>query len=163
MRHFVGVLLALAVAAMLFFGAAWGVARILALRGTVTGTGTAHALTSASGLTAVGLVVATGLVIGILLVARPVSPLATGLPGLVLLAWSAMVVVHSKYAGRYLPLPGSHFAEGFTYLLFNGVLALLGAVMIVPLAVPSRWRRHDSYVDDRGDEFSVHEALGLTP
>ncbi len=163
MRHLVGLLLALAVAAMLFFGAAWGVARILALRGTVTGAGTSHALTSASGLIAVGLVVATGVVVGILLVAPPVSPLATGLPGLVLLAWSALVVVHSKYAARYLPLPGSHFGAGFSYLLFSAVLALLGAVMIVPLAIPSRWRRRNSYVDDRGDEFSVHEALGLTP
>ena len=165
MRHFVGFILALAMSAMLFFGAAWGVDRIVALRGPVTSAGTAHALTSTSGLIAVGLVAGTGLVIGILLIVPAVSPLATGLPGLILLGWSALVVVHSKYVVRYLPLSGSHVTTGLTYLLFNGVLALIGAVMIIPLAVPSRWRRRGAYIDDEDEDeaFSVHTALGLTP
>src|SRR5215472_406106 len=140
MRHIVGFVLALALLAALFFGAADGVNRIIAYRGTVTSVGAQHALTSTHGLMAVGVLVVTGLAIGILLLVPAVSPLATGLPGLVLLGWSALVVVHSKYAARYFPLPHTHFGEGFSYLLFSGVLALLGAVMIIPLAVPSRWR-----------------------
>lgn len=163
-RHLVGLLLALGTLAMLFFGTAWGVGRIVVLRGGVTALGTGQALTSTRGLTAVGVVLATGLVLGILMAVPAVSPLATGLPGLVLLGWSALVVIHSKYTLRYLPLPGSHFTTGLTYLLFNGVLALIGAAMIIPLAVPSRWRRYrDDYVDDDDDEFSVHESLGLIP
>jgi hypothetical protein len=164
-RHLVGLLLALGVLAMLFFGTAWGVGRIVVLRGGVTALGTGNALTSTHGLIAIGVVLATGLVLGILLVVPAISPIATGVPGLILLAWSALVVIHSKYAVRYLPLPGTHFASGLTYLLFNGVLGLIGAVMIIPMAVPSRWRRRDEYVDDEDDDdnFSVHTALGLTP
>jgi hypothetical protein len=165
-RHLVGLVLAVALMATLFFGAAWGVGRIIVLRGPVTALGTGQALTSTRGLVAVGVVVASGLVLGIMLAAPAVSPLATGLPGLILLGWSALVVIHSKYAVRYLPLPGSHFTSGLTYLLFNGVLALLGAMMIIPLVIPSRWRRRRyEFVDDEDDDedYSVHSALGLIP
>jgi hypothetical protein len=163
-RHLVGILLALGLLAMLFFGMAWGVGRIVVLRGSVTALGTEHALTSTRGLMAVGVLLATGLVIGILLAVPAISPLATGLPGLILLGWSALVVVHSRYAVRYLPWPGSHFSTGLTYLLFNGVLGLIGAVMIIPLIVPSRWRRRRfEYVDEEDDDLGVRTALGLTP
>lgn len=163
-RHFVGFILALGVLAMLFFGTAWGVGRIVVLRGSVTALGTEHVLTSTRGLMAVAAVLATGLVIGIMLVAPAVSPLATGLPGLILLGWSALVVMHSRYAVRYMPWPGSHFGTGLSYLLFNGVLGLIGAVMIIPLAVPSRWRRRRyDYVDEEEDDRSMHTALGLIP
>ena len=163
-RHFGGILLALVLLAMLFFGTAWGVGRLVVLRGSVTALGTENALTSSRGLMAVGVVLATGLVIGILLVVPAVSPFATGLPGLILLGWSALVVIHSKYAVRYLPWPGSHFGTGLTYLLFNGVLGLLGAVMIIPLIVPSRWRRRKyEYVDEDDNDRNVHTALGLIP
>lgn len=163
-RHLVGILLALGLLAMLFFGTAWGVGRIVVLRGSVTALGTEHALTSTRGLMAVGVLLATGLVIGIMLAVPAISPLATGLPGLVLLGWSALVVMHSRYAVRYLPWPGSHFGTGLTYLLFNGVLGLIGAVMIIPLIVPSRWRRRRfEYVDEEDDDLGVRTALGLTP
>lgn len=164
-RHLVGLVLALGLLAMLFFGTAWGVGRIVVLRGAVTAHGTSQALTSTHGLIAVGVLLATGLVIGILLAVPAISPITTGFPGLILLGWSALVVMHSKYAVRYLPLPGTHFGTGLTYLLFNGVLGLLGAVLIVPLVVPSRWRRRDYYVDeaDDDDNVGVHTALGLIP
>lgn len=164
MRHLIGLILALAMSAALFFGAAWGVNRIIEMRGAVTTAGTQHALTSTHGLIAVAAVVATGLLIGLLMMVPAVSALATGLPGLVLLGWSALVVTHSRYAFRYLPLPKTHFGEGFTYLLFNGILALIGAAMIIPLAIPSRWRRpRGTYVDDDAEDLGIHTALGLTP
>jgi hypothetical protein len=165
MRHLIGLILAIALSAALFFGAAWGVNRIIEMRGTVTAVGTQHALTSTHGLIAVAAVVGTGLLLGILMSARPVSALATGLPGLVLLAWSTLVVLHNRYAFRYMPLPNTHFGEGFSYLLFNGILALAGAAMIIPLAIPSRWRRpRGTYVDDEEPEdLSMQTALGLTP
>lgn len=165
-RHLVGLLLALGTLAMLYFGTAWAVGRIVVLRGGVTALGTGQALTSSRGLIAVGVLLATGLAIGILVAVRAISPLATGLPGLIMLGWSALVVEHSKYAVKYLPLPGSHFTTGLTYLLFNGVLGLIGAMLVIPLGVPSRWRgRHDDYVDDEDEEEerSVHTALGLIP
>ena len=48
------------------------------------------------------------------------------------------------------------------YLLVHGMLGLMGAAMIVPMLVPSRWRRREYYMDDEED-FSVPEALGLVP
>lgn len=165
MRHLIGFTLALAMSAALFFGGGLGGWRI-----TTAGTGSAHAtwgaLTSVHGLLPLGALLATGLLLGILLAAKRVSPLATGLPGLVLLGWSALVVLHGRSALRFVPLHGSHFATGFTALLSTGALALTGAVMIVPLLWPSRWRRRDTYHDDDDfddDDFSVPSALGLVP
>ncbi len=156
MRHFTGLVLALVLLASLFFAGCWGTERIIGLHG--------HALTSTEGLTAVGAVAGTGLLLGFLLAMPRVSALATGLPGLVLLGWSALVAAHSSYAVRYLPLAGSTFAKGLTDLLFSGVLAMLGAAMIIPLVIPGRWRRRDVAQDeDEMDDLDVHAALGLTP
>lgn len=164
MRHLVGVILAVALAATILFAGAWGVGRILVLRGAVTAAGTANVLTTSRGLFAVGAVAATGLVIGIFLAVPAISPLATGLPGIVAIAWTTLVVMRNQYAVRYLPLPGSHFASGFTYLLFNGILGLLGVAMVVPLAIPSRWRRRSFEAEELDDDdINVHAELGLIP
>jgi hypothetical protein len=166
MRHFTGFILAIVMSAALFFGACWGIARMLALHGAGSGLGPAHVLRSVHGLEAVGAVLGAGLLLGILLVVPRVSPLAAGLPGLVLLAWSGLLIAHSSYTLRYLPLPGTSESTGLVYLLTHGVLAMLGAAMIIPLLVPSRWRR--MYEDDDGaelddEDFSVPAALGLVP
>ncbi|HET9895867.1 MAG TPA: hypothetical protein VFQ44_13145 [Streptosporangiaceae bacterium] len=163
MRHLVGLILALVLGAALYFGAGWGVERVIALHGAVTNHGAQHGLTSPAGLFAVAAVAGTGLLLGILLTAPRVSPLATGLPGLALLGWSALVVIHSQTTLRYVPMPGSHFTAGITYLLFNGILGLLGAAMIIPLAIPSRWYRRDTYVDEAEEDYNVQHALGLVP
>jgi hypothetical protein len=134
MRHLTGFILAIALGAALFFGAGWGFAHLTSL--AVGGTG----LTSPTGLTAVSALAATGLLLGIVIAVRAISPLAPGLPGLVLLAWSALLAVREHQALRWIPLPDHSFAAGYRALLVSGVLALLGAAMIVPLFLPSRWR-----------------------
>lgn len=161
MRHVAGFVLALVLSAALYFGAGWGVARIIALRGP--GSGLGHPLTSTHGLLAIGALIAAGLLLGICLAAPRISPLAAGLPGLVLLGWSGLVVAHSGYALRYLPLPGSQATSGIVYLLLHGVLALAGAAMIVPLLVPSRWRSALADDEEEEEDFSVPAALGLVP
>jgi hypothetical protein len=168
MRHFTGFLLAIVMSAALFFGACWGIARMIALHGAGDGLGPAHVLRSVHGLEDVGAVIGAGLLLGILLVVPRVSPLAAGLPGLVLLAWSGLLIAHSSYTLRYLPLPGTYESTGLVYLLTHGVLVLLGAAMVMPLLVPSRWRRmYDDDDDDDADlddeDFSVPAALGLVP
>jgi hypothetical protein len=163
LRHITGFILALAMSAALFFGGGWGIWRIASAHGAGSPLGDGQALTSVPGLLAVGAVVGTGLLLGILLAVPAVSPLAAGLPGLGLLGWSGLVVAHSRYALRFVPLPGSHYAAGFTSMLFSGALALAGTAMVVPLLVPSRWRR--SYVDDEfdDDDIDVSAELGLVP
>jgi hypothetical protein len=141
MRHVFGVVLAMVTGAVLFLAAGWGVAEITSLhsRGTV--------LTATPGLAAIGAVLGAGLLLGILLAVPAVSPLAAGLPGIALLGWSALLVVSARRATRLIPLQGHSFAAGFASLLTTGVLVLVGAVMVVPLFVPSRWRRQPAEYD----------------
>jgi hypothetical protein len=69
-----------------------------------------------------------------------ISPLAAGLPGLALLAWSGLYLFSVRHAIQYIPLKTRPFGLGFETMLFDGVLAMVGVAMIVPLFVPSRWR-----------------------
>lgn len=155
MRHVFGIVLAVGMAAALFFGAGWGVARIIALHSRGVG------LTSTHGLAAVAVMLGTGLLLGILLAVPGISPLGAGLPGILLLGWSALFVVKAGRATRLIPLQGHAFAAGFGSMLATGVLALAGATLVIPLFVPSRWRRRsdeDGYEDEEDYE---DEDIGL--
>ena len=98
MRHLTGFILAIALGAALFFGAGWGFTHLTSL--AVEGT----ALTTATGLIALSALAATGLFLGIVIAVRAISPLASGLPGLVLLAWSALLAVREHQALQWIPL-----------------------------------------------------------
>ena len=156
MRHLIGFILAIALAAALFFAAGWGFIHMTSLA--------AHGvnLTGRTGLMALAALAGTGLFLGILLAVRAISPLATGLPGLVLLAWSALLAVSAHRALGWVPLQGHSFGAGFRALLAGGTLTLLGAAMIVPLFLPSRWRGTGG--EDVGEEEAeapVTEVSGL--
>ena len=156
MRHLIGFILAIALGAALFFAAGWGFIHMTSLA--------AHGinLTGRTGLMALAALAGTGLFLGILLAVRAISPLATGLPGLVLLAWSALLAVSAHRALGWVPLQGHSFGAGFRALLAGGTLTLLGAAMIVPLFLPSRWRGAGG--EDVGEEEAeapVTEASGL--
>jgi hypothetical protein len=154
MRHLIGLILAIALAAALFFGGGWGAEHVSALAGHSVG------LPSRTGLIGLGAAVATGVFLGILLVVPAVSPLATGLPGLVLLAWTALLAVSSHRALAWIPLQAHSFGAGFRIMLLNGTLALAGAAMIIPLFLPSRWHgRH--YEDEDDEELDLPAATGL--
>jgi hypothetical protein len=153
MRHMLGVLLAVVMGAAMFFGAGWGISRITALHAAGQHIGTAP------GLAALGAMLGTGLLLGILMAAPVVSPLGPGLPGAVLLAWSAFLVLNARRALQLIPLRDHAFAAGFASLLGTGILALAGIMMVIPLFVPSRWRRE--YAEE---EFSdMPTAIGLVP
>jgi len=140
MRHVLGVLLAAAMALILFFVAGWGVARITALHSGGVGL---------TGLAALAAVLACGLLLGVLLAVPWISPLGAGLPGILLLGWSVLLVVSAGRATRLIPLQGHAYAAGFGSMLVTGVLAFAGAMMVIPLFVPSRWRPRGgaTYVD----------------
>ena len=162
MRHIAGFFLALVISAALFFGGGWGIARFSALDAG-QGLRTAHALTDLHNVLPLAALLGTGLLLGILLAVRRVSALATGLPGLTLLGWSAYLLLRGQHALSWVPMPGSHYAAGFTTMLSSGVLALLAAAMIIPLFMPSRWRSGVAEVEEYDDDFSVTSALGLVP
>ena len=142
MRHLVGVLLAVLLAAAVFFAASWGYLKLLiapARLGTLPGGGGSlwhnHAV-----LEGFGALLGVGLIAGLLIAAPRISPLAAGLPGLVLLAWTGLYLFSARRAVHYIPLKTRPYGTGFEAMLFDGVLALIGMAMIIPLFIPSRWR-----------------------
>ena len=139
MRHLTGVVLAVALSAALFFAASWGYLKLLAGRAAPAADGSLiHDRAVVEGFAAL---LAVGLLAGILIAVPAVSPLAAGLPGLALLAWTGLYLASMRRAVQYIPLKSQPYGAGFQALLAGGVLALAGLVLVIPLFVPSRWRR----------------------
>src|SRR5260370_8666572 len=101
MRHLIGLILAIALTAAVFFGAGWGAEHVAALAGHSVG------LPSRTGLIGLAAVLGAGLLVGILLAVPAVSPLAPGLPGLVLLGWTALLAGSPPPPLAWVP-PPSH-------------------------------------------------------
>lgn len=142
MRHLVGVVLAIVLAAAVFFAASWGYLKLLiapAASGALPGTG-GSLLHNHAVLEGFGALLGVGLVTGLLIAVPRISPLAAGLPGLVLLAWTGLYLFSVRHAVQYIPLKTRPYGIGFEAMLFDGVLALAGLAMIIPLFIPSRWR-----------------------
>jgi hypothetical protein len=144
MRHLMGVVLAIVMAAVVFFAASWGYLKLL-----IGPAGPGHgALPGAGGsllhnhavLEGFGALLGAGLVAGLLIAAPRISPLAAGLPGLALLGWTGLYLFSVRHAVQYIPLKSKTYGAGFEAMLFDGVLALAGLAMVIPLFVPSRWR-----------------------
>jgi hypothetical protein len=141
MRHLFGVALAIIMAAAVFFAGSWGYLKLLS--GSAKGTlpaGSGSLIHDHAVLEGFGVLLAVGLLAGILMVLPMISPLAAGLPGLALLAWTGLYLFSVRRAVQYIPLKSQTYGTGFEALLFDGVLALAGLAMIIPLFVPSRWR-----------------------
>ena len=143
MRHVLGFILAIVLAAAAYAGGSWGFVRLHNATATMTSGSLLH---DRNALLAIAALAGVALLAGILIVTPRVSALAAGLPGLVLIAWTVLYGFRVREAVRYIPLKGDVFGAGFEALLVNGILALLGIVFIIPLFVPSRWRRR--YYDD---------------
>jgi hypothetical protein len=145
MRHVIGVVLAIGLAAAVFFAASWGYVRLL--RVPVVN-GAASTLPAQGGsllhdsnvLWACAALAGTGLLAGIFVAVRRISPLAAGLPGLALIAWTVVYGFNVSRAVHYIPLRGDAYGAGFEAMLVNGLLAAAGLALIVPLFIPSRWR-----------------------
>ncbi len=143
MRHLVGILLAVVLAAAVFFAGSWGYLKVLvgpSAVGTLPGGGGSliHHTAILEGL---GALAGAGLIAGLMIAVPRISPLASGLPGLVLVAWTGLYLFSVRRAVQYIPLKTRTYGMGFEAMLFDGVLALAGLAMVIPLFVPSRWRR----------------------
>jgi hypothetical protein len=139
MRHLVGVMLAIVMAAALFFAASWGYLKLLIGLGRLPGGG-GTLLHDHAVLEGFGALLGVSLLAGLLIAVPRISPLAAGLPGLALLAWTGLYLFSVRHAVQYIPLKSRAYGTGFEAMLFDGVLALAGLAMVVPLFVPSRWR-----------------------
>jgi hypothetical protein len=160
MRHLVGVLLAVIMAAAVFFVASWGYLKLL----TGPARGGASLIHNHAVLEGFGALLAVGLLAGILIALPMISPLASGLPGLVLLGWTGLYLFNVRRAVQYIPLKTQAYGAGVEAMLFDGVLALVGAAMIIPLFVPSRWRSRPAAVGPAQYEApdATYPDLGAT-
>ncbi len=142
MRHLLGIVLAVVTAAAVFFAGSWGFVKLLLspARSSALLPGSASLIHDHALLEGIGALAGAGLVIGIMIAAPRISPLASGLPGLVLLAWTGLYLFDGPRAAQYIPLKTQNYGAGFEDMLIDGVLALAGLAMIIPLFVPSRWR-----------------------
>ena len=145
MRHVIGIGLAIGLAAAVFFAASWGYLRLLSIPVVNGGASTLPAqggslLHDNNVLYAVGALAGTALLAGIFIAVRQASPLAAGLPGLALIAWTVVYGFSVRRAVHYIPLRSDTFGAGFEAMLMNGVLAAAGLALVVPLFIPSRWR-----------------------
>ena len=155
MRHFIGLILGLVLAAALFFAGGWGAEHVSALA-----VGHSVGLPSRTGLIGLAAMLGVGLLMGVLLVVPAVSPLATGLPGLALLGWTAMLAVSARRALAWIPLQSHAYGLGFRALLLSGMLALIGIAMIIPMFLPGRWHSTRGYEDD-SDVLELPAPTGL--
>lgn len=154
MRHLVGVMLAIVMAAAVFFAASWGYLKLLigpAGLGRLPGGG-GSLLHNHAVLEGFGALLGVGLLAGLLMAVPRISPLAAGLPGLALLAWTGLYLFSVRHAVQYIPLKTRPYGMGFEALLFDGVLAMAGLAMVIPLFVPSRWRGRREVSEPEPDE-----------
>jgi hypothetical protein len=154
--------LAVIMTGVLFFPGAWGYLRLLRLP-AVAGqlsqlpAGGGSLIWDTNVLVALAAIAGTGLLAGILIAAPRISPLAAGLPGLLLLGWTGLYLASVRQAVDLIPLRSDPFGAGFEAMLFNGILGAAGLAMIVPMFVPSRWRsRGPAEIEDTGsDDFAA--------
>jgi hypothetical protein len=140
-----GIGLALGLSLAVFFAGGWGYLRLLRIPVINGATSTLPAgggelLRNTHVLYPVAAVGGTALLAGIFIAVRRISPLAPGLPGLGLIAWTVGYGFSVRQAVRYIPLRHEAFGAGFEAMLMNGILAAAGLALVVPLFMPSRWR-----------------------
>ena len=163
MRHRIGIGLAVVISAAIFFGGGWAFNRLLTRNlgsGSSLPAGGGNFMSNSVVTSGLAAMAGVALLIGLALVIRWVSPLATGLPALVLLAWTALYVASPGQAMRYIPLKAHNVGLGFAALGTTGILGAAGVVLVMPLFFPSRWRR--PVIDDAGGEDDAIEATTVT-
>jgi hypothetical protein len=173
MRHRIGLVLAVVLAGALFFPGSWGYLRLLRLpaagdqlSGLPAGGGSL--LTNHHVLLALAALAGTALLAGLLIAVPWFSPLAAGLPGLLLLGWTGLYLANVRQGVDLIPLRADPFGAGFEAMLFDGVLGAAGLAMILPMFVPSRWRtRPGEAIGDSeliaGPELEDQPTTQLTP
>jgi hypothetical protein len=164
MRHRIGMILAVVMAGVLFFPGSWGYLRLLRFPAAA---GQLSQLPSSGGslfsdrhaLIELAAIAGTGLLAGILVAAPRISPLAAGLPGLLLTGWTGFYLVSTRQAVDLIPLRSDPFGAGFEAMLLNGVLGAAGLAMLVPLCVPSRWRARVSQEEAAAEAAEAGEFI----
>ena len=165
MRHLIGILLAVVMAGVLFFAGAWGYLRLTALTTPLSRlpAGGGSLLSDHRMLAGLAAVAGAGLLAGVLVAVPRISPLAAGLPGLLLLGLTVLYLVSVRHAVQLIPLKSHPYGAGFEAMLVHGILGAAGLAMIIPMFVPSRWRaRREPEPEVAGDAEYIPGFGGIT-
>lgn len=160
MRHIFGLLVGVVVAPVLLFGVGWAAQELL--RG-----GSLQVDPAGDGrmLIALGVMAVIGLLLGLILAGR-VSPLATFIPSMVLLAWTVVYALDVTRATSLVPSGAAIHQEvaqaglGMLTLLSSGVYGLLGVALFIPVLKPSRWAGRPR---EEMEEFDESRGQGYIP
>lgn len=171
MRHRIGIVLAVIMTGVLFFPGAWGYLRLLRLPAPADQlsdlpAGGGSLISEHHVLLAVAALAGAALLAGILVAAPRISPLAAGLPGLLLLGWTGLYLASVRQGVDLIPLRSDPFGAGFEAMLFNGVLGAAGLAMVVPMFIPARWRTRPAAGTadaELGPELEDQPTTQLTP
>ncbi|WP_250214763.1 hypothetical protein [Acrocarpospora catenulata] len=152
MRHIFGLLVGVIVAAALLFGGGWATRE--SNRGMTENIDPSR---DTRMLIALGIMLVLGLLVGLVLSGR-ISPVATFIPSMVLLAWTVVYALDVSRAAELAPAGASvqkeiaEAGQGMLTLLGNGVYGLLGIALFVPVLMPSRWSGPARDEDDEYEE-----------
>jgi hypothetical protein len=169
MRHRIGIVLAVIMTGVLFFAGGWGYLRLLRLPAPADQlsqlpAGGGSLISENNVLLAFAAITSVGLLAGILIAVPQISPLAAGLPGLLLLGWTGLYLASVRQGVDLIPLRSDPFGAGFEAMLFNGILGAAGLAMIVPMFVPSRWRaRRTDEAEATGAGEVISDVAETTP
>jgi hypothetical protein len=158
MRHILGLLAGIVVAAAVLFGGGWAAQE--AVRGAAQNV---DPVKDGRLLVALGVMIVVGALVGLVLVGR-LSPLAAFIPSMVLLAWTVVYALDVTRAADLAPTGASlqkelaQAGQGMQALLFSGVYGLLGVALFIPVLMPSRWSGPpredvDDYEESSGQEY----------
>lgn len=177
MRHFLGLLLGFVVTAVIMGGAGWasqdsgrglpgGATGTVSTSGLIGGaTGTVDPLHDPKALIGLGVMLAVGLVLGMIMAGR-ISPLATFVPSMAMLAWTVIYVLDVNRALSLAPVDPSinpiivQAGKGMQDLLGKGVFAMLGIALFVPVLMPSRWAGRRRELEEVYEEESPASSSG---
>ncbi|WP_378788061.1 hypothetical protein ACFMQL_29675 [Nonomuraea fastidiosa] len=146
LRHLAGLLVGVVVTAAVLGGGGWAVRHALDVAAATT-------VDEKTLWISLGSMAAVGLVVGLVTAGR-ISPLATFVPSMVLLAWTVVYALDVNRALSFIPSGQSmnqivlEAGEGARTLLTSGVYALLGVALFIPVLMPSRWSRQQDEYDE---------------
>lgn len=153
MRHVFGFVLGLVMVPAVVVVPGWALPRLDYIAGF------GGDFVSATGLITVVPLMVLALLVGVCVAVRRVSALATTLPGMALVGWTGVYVALPTLAVGVLP--GTEWGQGVAQLLALGVYLPFGLMLLLPMFMPSRWRRaveDEEGFADLADEYDEEPA-----
>lgn len=148
MRHVFGFVLGLVMVPAVVVVPGWALPRLVYIAGF------GGDFMSVIGLLTVIPLVVLAVLVGVCVAVRRVSALASVIPAITLCGLTGSYILAPGLAVGFLP--GTEWGQGVTQLLMLGAYLPLGVMLMLPLFMPSRWRRpveEEEGFDDLAEDY----------